>query len=92
MNGGGLFFDQNVYNTTIQHNKFTSCSASNSGGGMYFYGNDKVNIHNNSFLYCSAYQSGCAITMDAYNTDFNIAHLIVASCTIDQPGIFQVFN
>jgi len=86
MNGGGLYFDQNVDNTIIQHNNFTSCSASYSGGGMYFYGNDKVIIHNNSFLHCSAYQSGCAITIDAFNSDFNITRLTVASCTIDQPG------
>jgi hypothetical protein len=84
--GGGLYFDQNVLNTTIQHNNFTSCTASNSGGGMYFYRNDKVIIHNNSFLHCSSYQSGCAITMEAFNTDVKITNLKVDSCTIDHPG------
>ena len=88
--GGGLYFDQNVDNTIIQHNNFTSCSASYSGGGMYFHGNDKVIIHNNSFLHCFAYQSGCAIAIDANNTNFNITYLIVASCTIDRPGLFKV--
>ena len=91
MYGGGLYFDKNVNNTIIRHNNFTSCSASYSGVGIYFDGNNKVIIHNNSFLHCSAYQSGCAITIDANNTDFNITHLIVASCTIDQPGISQIF-
>jgi hypothetical protein len=57
---------------------------------MYFHGNDKVIIHNNSFLHCFAYQSGCAIAIGAFNTDFNITHLIVASCTIDRPGLVKV--